>query len=522
MSGDSEIISKFRDMGMSDRSDMINKEYAWVPDTNNGSYNGQITFDLTSLGQSQRWINYSEAYIEIPYVISAKSTIALVGPAIVTAASLGLKDGFHQLIDSLSVEINGRTVIQTQNFINAHTQFKLLTTSSFNDITKNGPTNGFFSDGMNFTFNAVPGDEGIGYCNSNNEIFAGRKGQTTNYDPTVNVMPTINAEESIAAGRSYFSREGSAENTIYTWVVLAQIRLSDITDLFSKIPICKTTDIRLTINYNSSKMVVGCTFGPTTYRIISYQQVSGHSCAYMLSPASFIPTAACELSISSNVMKSGLGTVVPKITNCRLYVPFYKASDSVSLALIQSFPTTTFNYNDIYTYLVPDILPGSNFCNTLTTGILDPQYLIVIPFPKTNALPNLNIATYQSPFDTAPGTTSGIILKDFNVQIAGVNVFPSNIKYDFEMFNHELSKINAIDGNMTLGLTNGILNYYMFQQGYRMYIADLSRKEPSQSNVTKSITITGYNTTAIDIELICFIAYKKKLSIQTSTGVLQD
>lgn len=538
MSGDSEIISKFRDMGVSDRSDMVSKETVWVPDNNGSSYNGQITWDLSSLGQSQKWVNYSEAYIEIPYVIAAKASADFT--AGIAANTIGLKDGFHQLIDSIAVEMNGRTAVQVQNFTNVHTQFKMLTSSSFDDIFKNGATTGFFGDDVStMTYNQVASDKGVGYCNSNNSNFTNRKGQTTNFDVSAaNKLPTIVNAEAINSGRSYFTNNGAAAgDRLYYWVVMAQIRLSDITDLFSKMPICKTTDIRLIITYNSSQVVVNCVnASPDTYAVGSYQQISGHTCPFMLS--SFTVPNNGTLTIRSNVMKSGLGeNATLAVTNCRLYVPIYKPSDSVSLAMIQSFPTSVVEYNDIYTYVVPEITAGQTFCHTLTTGIVDPQYVVVIPYPKMNGFPGLGTATYQSIFDSAPGTSSGIIIRDFNVQLAGTNVFQSNQHYDFEQFNAELSKINSINGNMTLGLTSGSLNYYMFQQGYRMYVADLSRKDSSQSNVTKSITITGVNTTTAiagatgpplvienpnSIELLCFVAYKKKLSIQTSTGILQD
>lgn len=539
MSGDSEIISKFRDMGVSNRSDMVSKEYAWIPDMNGSSYNGQITFDLSSLGQSQKWVNYSEAYIEIPYVIAAKASADFT--AGIKENTIGLKDGFHQLIDSIAVEMNGRTAVQVQNFTNVHTQFKMLTSSSFDDIFKNGATTGFFGDAVNkMTYNQVASAEGVGYCNSNNNSnFNDRKEQTTNFNVSAtNILPTIVNSEAINSGRSYYTHNGAAaENRLYYWVVMAQIRLSDITDLFSKMPICKTTDIRIIITYNSSQVVVNCVNATlNTFAVDSYQQISGHTCPFMLS--SFTVPNNGILTIRSNVMKSGLGeNPTLAVTNCRLYVPIYKPSDNVSLAMIQSFPTSIVEYNDIYTYVVPEINAGQTFCHTLTTGIVDPQYVVVIPYPKTNGLAGLGTSTYQSIFDSAPGTSSGIIIRDFNVQIAGINVFPANQRYDFEQFNAELSKINAINGNMTLGLTSGILNYYMFQQGYRMYVTDLSRKDSSQNNITKSITITGVNTTTaiagatgpplvIDnpnsIELLCFVAYKKKIVIQTSTGIVQE
>lgn len=519
-SGDNEIIAKFRDMGVSDRTDMLSKEVAWIPDSNGSSYNGQIVFDLSCFGQTNRWLNYSEAYIQIPYVVSMNSSV-YVGATDIVAADLIMKDGFYQIIDSLAVEFNQKTVVQVQNFTNVHTHFKLLTSSSTEDLLKNGPSIGFFGDTVdNLTYANAASQYGIGYIN--NTTGTSRKAQTTDFDPVVEAatLPTIVAADAISSGRSYFAKTAPADNTrVYYWVVMATIRLSDITDFFARMPVCKTTDVRMIITYNSSRAIVTATDAASPLLSFAYTQLSGHCCPFMIAQGTALRNST--LTIESNVMKTSQVSPVSAITNCRLYVPLYKIADNVSLAMIQSYPTTKFEYNDIYTYVVPDLTANQSFVHTLTTGIVNAQYVVVMPFPKTNAL--TGSATYQSIFDSAPATTSAITIRDFNVQIAGINVFQSNERYDWEQFMDELSSINAINGNNVLGLTSGVLNMYLFQQGYRMYVCDLRRREPSQDNVIKSIVITG--TPSIQsgsIELLCFVAYRKTMSIQTSTGAIVE
>jgi hypothetical protein len=527
--GDAEIISKFRDMGVSNRTDMLSKEVAWIPDNNGNSYNGQIIFDLSSMGQTNRWINYSEAYIQIPYVVSMVSNTNYT--TAVTADSLVIKDGFWQLIDNILIEFNQKTVCQSQNFTNVHTHFKMLTSSSANDMFLNGSSLGFTGDDVtNVTYSAGGATSGIGYINNTtalNSSTGARRRFTTGYDVAARAtaLPTVTAADQITSGTSYYANDaGVNEARKYYWVAMATIRLSDITDFFSKIPVCHTTDLRLTLTYNSSRIVINtnATVSPNSLVTnLAHTQLSGHSCPFMISDLAHV--ASSTVTIESNVLKtSQIDPPNKAISACRLYLPLYKIADNVSLAMIQSFPTTKFNYNDIYSYVIPDITANQSFTHTLTTGLTNPQYVVVIPFPKTNAA--IGCATYQSPFDTAPGTSSAIILKDFNVQIAGLNVFQSNERYDFEQFLDELSSLNAINGNNTLGLTSGVLDFNKFQRGYRMYVADLSRREPSQDNVIKSITITGTPSmnAGTACELICFVAYKKSMTIQTATGAVLD
>jgi 3D (Asp-Asp-Asp) domain-containing protein len=518
-SGDTAVLNKFNEMSLLTRSDILDKNYVWIPDSNGSSYNGQLSFDLNALGQTNRWLNYGEAYIQVPYVVSAKASTDLT--AFFDVNSIGLKDGFHQLVDTISVEFNQKTVVQVQNFTNLHTQFKMLTSTSAESLLKNSSTNGFYGDTVNtYTYKADASSTGIGYCNNNNGQFINRK-KDLNFDVEAENTnnPSIVVDDVIKkAGRSYYKVSGSAENRYYHWVYMATIKLADISDIFDKVPICKTTDVRIVINYNSFEAVIDKTAAPVL-SIDSYQQISGHSCPVMLEPVT--GSTAAKITIRGNVMRSGIGNEPEVYPNqCRLYIPIYDISGSRSLAMIQSHPTTTFDYMDLYTYVVPDITANQTFNYTLTTGIMNPQYIVVIPFVKTNTL--VKSATYQSVFDSAPGTTSAVRIGEFNVQMAGINVFQQNQRYDYEQFIAELSKINAIGGNNFIGLTSGVLSQIQYQKAYRMYVCDCSRREPSQDRVTQSIVISGVNTHPATIEIIAFVAYKKQISIKTSTGEVLD
>jgi hypothetical protein len=511
---------------------MLSKEVAWIPDQNNGSYNGSIVFDCSALGTSNRWLSYSEAYIEIPYVIGMQGSADIT--ANVNANTATIKDGFHHLIDSISVELNQKTVCQVQNFSNVHAHFRMLTGSSAEDIIKNRVTTGFYGESVNgLTYSQAATVNGLGFIN-NGTTLSQREIEITGNDMSGTVLPSVTKIEVLTSGRSYFNNTGAAAARIYYWVVMATIRLRDITDVFDKMPLCKLSDVRLNIVYNSINAVVAATTGGVL-TLDSYQQVSGHSNPVILSAFTLTGSpgamAAANITIKSNILKSGLGeTPTLPIGQCRLYVPTYKIADDVSMSMIQSFPQTRFEFNDLYSFYIPSVSPGS-FTYTLTTGIVNPQYVVVIPYARTNGLTDLEVSQMQSPFDTAPATSSAVMLKEFNVQVGGINVFQSNQRYEYEQFMDELSKINALNGNNSTGLTSGVINLYMFMQGYRMYVANVARREASNDNVTKSIVIQGVNTmldttgsTGLDgkIDLLCFVAYRKSVTFNTATGTVSD
>lgn len=529
MDSDAQLIEKFNDISMSSRTSMISKEVAYIPDSNSGSYNGQVTFDLSSLGQTNKWLSYGEAYIMMPYVVSMKSsadwTVGSPTGPYVTNSSICLKDGFHQLIDNVQVEYNQKTVCQTQNFNNMHTQFKLLSKSSAEDFLKNGPSLGFIGDTVDsYTYAATGTASGVGYVNTTGNIFAvQRAGLVADSEGVVSAFPRIyNAERVEQAGSSYYKNNAeAAENRIYYWVYMAQIRLSDITDFFDRIPLCKSTDLRITLTYNSCTMDITKVITSKIVTITNYSQLSGHSCPYMFFNND--KDVAGVLTITSGIVKTSQVSPNTPINSCRLYVPMYKINDQVSLKMLQSYPVTKFEYNDLFTFVIPSQAKGA-FTHTLSTGIINPQYLIVIPVPKTNSLGGLfGISTYQSPFDSCPGTTSNVGISDFNCMVGGENVFQNNQKYEFETFINEVAKLNAIEGNNVLGFTSGILDFNKWRKAYRYYVADLRRREQSNDNVTKSIVLSGTNACANEIiELICIIAYRKSVSINTMNGTSAD
>ena len=82
-----------------------NVQHVWVPDQNSGSYpNGQILFDLASLSNSGKYIDFQQSYIVVPLV--ATTVLTAGASSAENAFMTSLKNGYHQLINSMSVEIN--------------------------------------------------------------------------------------------------------------------------------------------------------------------------------------------------------------------------------------------------------------------------------------------------------------------------------------------------------------------------------------------------------------------------------
>lgn len=186
----------------------IRKDWLNILDNQNQNYNNnQSVIDTSQLSNSNKWMNYREAYFLIPFVLSlgrigavvpSAETVTDVGtpsflPDATTGAPttvgtisgaspdsiVGLKNWFGQIIHSFTLDYNGTTIIQQTPFINMWNSFKLLTSLSYGDLLIQGDVIGFYpDDATSWEFNwssdtatpapsvAVGFENGNGICNN--------------------------------------------------------------------------------------------------------------------------------------------------------------------------------------------------------------------------------------------------------------------------------------------------------------------------------------------------------------------
>lgn len=93
----------------------IKKDWLSILDNQNGQYSGnQSVIDSSQLSNSNRWMSYREAYLQIPMVMTLTSDTVNVGfKPFVTATAVdyacGLKNWFGSCIHSIQCDWNGVT-----------------------------------------------------------------------------------------------------------------------------------------------------------------------------------------------------------------------------------------------------------------------------------------------------------------------------------------------------------------------------------------------------------------------------
>jgi hypothetical protein len=213
--------------------------------------------------------------------------------------------------------------------------------------------------------------------------------------------------------------------------------------------------------------------------------------------------------------------------NCRMYVPVYEMNPEYEQQLLMTNPLKTIFYEDFYTYTsITSVAAGGNFQNLVTSGVVNPKYLVLYPFYSVTSTNTTNgngtaqsLPPYQSVFDSAPGTPSPAYINNFQVYVGGKTLFPLVELYNFQQFQDEFSSIFAINGGKSPKETSGLISRTMFENA-PIYVADLARRLPQDDKTPYSIQVSGTNQSAFIIDIVAFIIYERKCTFNMVNGLL--
>lgn len=143
-------------------------------DNNNGSYqSGVTTIDaISQLNSSTGYGSLRDGYLVVPYFVTVKNTGAAALGGVLGRFCTGLKAGVWNVIDSLSVELNGKSIITENDYKCYWNNLRAMTEWSDDEIAKHGADSFLYPDdvmSINFPQSAsapVEGVTGDGFINN--------------------------------------------------------------------------------------------------------------------------------------------------------------------------------------------------------------------------------------------------------------------------------------------------------------------------------------------------------------------
>ena len=551
----------------------VKKDWLSILDNQNQSYIGnQSVIDTSQLANSNKYMNYREAYFSVPLLLTLTSNNVAFSPNTAATSAdfvMGLRNWYGSIIHSFTIDYNGTTIVQQTPYCSMWNTFKLQTSLSLTDLQTQGAKIGFYPDtptSVQYT-DATTGYASVGTNNNNNlfvapivsAVFAAGTEQNEGFfkrqlvwafDPAgvagQGTPPTFSSLISTSslnlAYKSYiFNKVNGASGTsagIIQVAITATIMLKHIHSFFERVPLLKGVFMKMTMNLNQSSVSFttatagsGATLNSTFSSVVVNSPLGGVSPLMIasgiasngsatLAAGNYIASIAVGGRVlnSTQLSASVAPVASPLSQSIQLIVPAYTYNPVFETAYLSS-PIKKIVYTDIYQYqIVNQITAGNTFNNLITNGIANIKSVLVLPFYQSSA--NQGLQPFQSPFEgTGSGPTSPFCyLGNFNIQVSGQNAIYNTEKYTYEQFNNQLYGVNAVNGGQTDGLTSGLIGQTEFEWCYNYYYVDCGRMLPVEQSVPKSVNIIGTNLSAKDINLYVFIEYGVEVSVDILTG----
>jgi hypothetical protein len=120
----------------------------YINDQNSGVYSANqslVQFDLSSLYSSSKFCNTNDMFLTIPITMVTTLSVGstLTTPPTCAWALQTLKSGYHNLIHQADLQIDGKTVSESQPFLGTFTGIKLMSELSQTDLKSFGTVIGF-------------------------------------------------------------------------------------------------------------------------------------------------------------------------------------------------------------------------------------------------------------------------------------------------------------------------------------------------------------------------------------------
>lgn len=552
------------------------KNFIYVNDMNNGNYGGsnQILFDLTGLYNQDKMVNASECFLVIPIIatvcMGSSSGTTIDHNSVINDFSLAFKNGYHNLISSIQVEYDNKTVQQLTPFIHQYVSFKRASTMTQEKLKTEGALYGYYPDNqLSWIYNnnaSTPYGNGLsnninkglldtskswGSSFFNNGMFC--RQLRTSFNPNQNGMTQLRAlngninnelkDYTIVAG----SGTGATAKNAQVFYTTACIKLSHISSFFENMPMTKGFLCKLMINVNMGSLQIDTDVNKNMSLNGSNISFPNGMCPIMISSIGSgtynkdnlgnLNSQASNINVSISIAKqqNAIGNLINGVNipnhnlpQCRVYAPVIDLCVDPRDDYINENRSKLIQWDDYYFGLISDVTGTINY--NITNAISGIKGILAIPMiarsihglcsasaVSGNGAITTPFSQLLSPF--CSDGTGPLSITQLNVQLSGENQINNFINYNFELFTSQIHLVNAINGNLSDEFGQSVIGLNEFENLQRYYYVDLSRRE-HDLKAAKSVTIVGLNNNLVKMDLYIYIIYGKSGVIDVETGKL--
>jgi hypothetical protein len=547
----------------------------YINDLNGGVYSSNqslVQFDLSSIFNSSRWTNTNDHFIAIPISMVAACSVGATAPSLAHPkagwALQTLKSGFHQLIHSADLSINGITVSDTQPFLGTFTHIRLLSELSQNDLkslgsqlgvseldtvnsTVWGGTGAGTTNGNGLTNNLVfgtttqetasSGVQGSGLCNRALNARALKNIDTSKSNIVTNVISGAAIRSEYKPSYQVFPLDAAEADARYGVITdTAIIRLRDIIDCMGNIGLVKRfgagTMLRLYVNTGYLNIDVNGTAATHNGLTVGYKFTVANSTFQNTCPFTInslrataalggLPDTTTRITAGLFIGKilstpgidlSAATTASHSMTSCRLYYSSIALEPEKALSYSRSNQAKKIVYKNYYFNQINAVGGGQTYSALIQSGIRNPFALIIVPY--ISGATDRNFYQWQSPFDQAPATGSPCIIDQIQVQLGGQQVLSNPLNYAFEDFLTQFVHCEALTSS-DFGVSCGLVNREYWDAN-RCYYINLSRGTRADMITPRNIVLTFRNNSVVSVDLKVFTVYLDEFTLNVDNGMI--
>ena len=546
--------------GFNDPNIFVNRNWLTINDDIQNYSAHQSRFSTSSISAS-KFINWSTGYIDVPLMLNMVGNLS---PATATSScdfALALKNGFHSMVHSIQISINGNSVINATPHINMWNNFKLMQNLSFNEL-KTLSHIGFYPPNRRaFVYQSSASVDGIGTCLNRNagafDVVSGAHASAGTYNdgmverqhaivydadgltaPSASAFSTLLTKNAVAQmyKSHVFNKVNDNTNGCYQLAVSAQIPLKNLHSIFEQLPLIRSMFMEIVISWNqtSHTISVGSGGSMTCTDALTTSPLGGVSPLLFASKNTGSGNASTlqnntNYTISINVGNKPINNTVvanPNVVNsplnqqCTLHLESLTMSPNYESAYLKD-PVKEVYFEDVYSYQVKNIASQGTFDQLISVGLAGLQSILIIPYYTSSS--NGSLSPIYSPFSEEGASTGSPLahIREFQVKVAGENQLMKTSAYTYETYLEQLHGERSINSNLTSGLGSGLVSKEDFEL-FPNYYCNLSYMHPNDVNIPKSVSIQGLNASAKPIDLYVFVSFKRRMKVDSITGMVLE
>jgi hypothetical protein len=325
---------------------------------------------------------------------------------------------------------------------------------------------------------------------------------------------------------------GTNYGVVYDTAIL---RLKDVFDCMNNIGLVKRFNGILRLYVNTGSLYVGCQGNNLVpnYSFSSNNTNFQNVCPVMINNLNAVSAdggiAAAQTQVSVglfigkalqtnlNGVNLGASNASHPMNACRCYYSSITLTPQRALEYETSNRAKQVVYRNMYFNQYNAIGNGSSWSQMVQSGITNPYAVIIIPYISSTAT-GMSGAQFQSPFDTAPATSSPCILQNLSVSLGGVQQLTNPLYYGYETYLTQFSSAEAMTSG-DFGVNTGLVNQSWWESN-RVYYVNLARGTPADKLTPRNLNISFSNQSLVPIDVQIFTIYLDELTIDVASGVL--